>query len=204
LSERRATVRYYSRMHPERLFPLLVLLSRESIQKVVKKAVEQVESVAFQVAVGTVIEVEPILPGCDVYPPRDQVAVGGGIDQATFWVVPHVLGKVMLPRVVLRQDGKVLAEVPLQIKVVKQTAALVTGLCSLVLPYVSKGIQHFGLDWATQQEQGFVLYTWLAQLVFAWLRPEVLGGLLLLLTVVLYLWMRPRKREVFWDVEPVK
>ena len=42
--ERRATVRYYTRMHPERLFPLLVVLSRAAIQKVVKKAVEQAES----------------------------------------------------------------------------------------------------------------------------------------------------------------
>ncbi len=201
--ERRATVRYYSRMNPERLFPLLVVLSRKSIQKVVKKAVKQAESAGFRVTEGSVVEVEPILPGCNVYPPREPVTIEKSVAQATFWVVPYVLGRVQHARVVVRQDGRVLAEVPLQVKVVKQTAAIVAGVLSLVLPYASKAAEHFGLDWTTQQQQGFALYWWLARAVLGVLRPEVLGLGLLLLTAALYLAMRPRKREVFWDIEPV-
>jgi hypothetical protein len=36
--------------------------------------------------------------------------------------------------------------------------------------------------------------------VFAALTPEVLGGLLLVLTLLMYLWFRPRQRDVFWDI----
>jgi hypothetical protein len=131
------------------------------------------------------------------------MAVKEGIVQAEFWIVPHVLGKLIKPRVVLRQDGKVLAEVALEMKVVKQTLTVITGMLSLVMPYVSMLLKKFQVDWQSQQEQGFRLYAWLATEVLARLTPEVLGGALLVLTFLLYLWLRPRKRNVFWDLAPV-
>ena len=36
-TERVATVRYYSRMNPDRMFPLLVVLSAKQIEEVVKR-----------------------------------------------------------------------------------------------------------------------------------------------------------------------
>src|SRR5207302_1868463 len=41
LVDRRATVRYYHRMNPERLFPLLVVLSRQAVQEVARRGVSQ-------------------------------------------------------------------------------------------------------------------------------------------------------------------
>src|SRR5208337_1057935 len=35
--ERQATIRYYSQMAPERMFPLLVVISRKAIMEVVKR-----------------------------------------------------------------------------------------------------------------------------------------------------------------------
>src|SRR5262249_11471020 len=112
--ERRATVRYYHRMNPQRTFPLLVILSRHEIEQVVKRGVRQAQSKAFTVDEGSLVEIEPVLPGCSCYPPREQVRVGGGEVSVTFWVVPQVMGRVMQARVVVRQQGEVLAEVPLE------------------------------------------------------------------------------------------
>ncbi|MBX9579866.1 MAG: protein kinase [Gemmataceae bacterium] len=89
---RRATVRYYSRMAPDRAYPLLVVLSAEQVAEVVQRAVKQAVSGGFAVPEGAV-EVEPVLPGCDCYPPRDELTVADGAPaEARFWVVPRVRG----------------------------------------------------------------------------------------------------------------
>ncbi|MBP3958050.1 hypothetical protein J8F10_22570 [Gemmata sp. G18] len=61
-------MRYYTRMNPDRMFPLLVILSEEEIAEIVKEKVKQAVSETFSVEEGSVVEVEPVLPGCDCYP----------------------------------------------------------------------------------------------------------------------------------------
>jgi hypothetical protein len=200
--ERRATVRYYHRMNPERMFPLLVVLSRKSLQEVVKRGVAQAESAGFRVALDSLVEVEPILPGCGCFPPKEQVKVSRGEASVTFWVVPHVLGEVMQARVVLRQNGTVLAEVPLKMRVVKQGVTLFLGALSLLLPLGLMILKHFRLDFESQLEDGFGLYASLMHWGIRSLSPEALMGLLLVLTAGAYWWLRPRKRDVFWDIHP--
>lgn len=199
---RRATIRYYTRMNPARTFPLLVILSAEQIAEVRKRAVKQAESNGFHVKVGSAVEVEPILPGCDCYPPRDSIPIGNEAVSATFWVVPHVLGRVQGARVVVRQNGVVLAEVPLDVKVAKQTLAVVCGLLSLVAPYASMGLKQLRLDPATQKEEGFALYREVGNWVLDHLSPEVLGVGLIGLAAAFYVAMRPKRKDVFWDVTP--
>src|SRR5262249_35491400 len=114
LGERQATIRYYHRMSPERMFPLRVIISRKAILEVIKRDVAQRQSKKFQVALDSLVEVEPILPGCDCFPPKENIRIGQAESTATFWVVPRVLGEVMHARVVVRQNGAVLAEVPLE------------------------------------------------------------------------------------------
>ena len=201
LTERRATVRYYTRMNPDRMFPLLVILSAKEIEEVVKKAVKQAVSEAFRVAEGSVVEIEPVLPGCDCYPPRHTLAVESkdAVTEA-FWVVPRVLGRVHGARVLIRQGDRVLAEVPLDIKVAKQTLAVVCGLLSLTAPYLTMGLKSLQLDYESQKADGFPLYQRAGSWVAENLRPEWLGLGFLGLAFLLYLWMRPRRRDVFWDV----
>jgi tetratricopeptide (TPR) repeat protein len=202
LVERRATVRYYHRMNPQRMLPLLVILSPRAVQEVVQRGVAQEQSETFQVAEGSLVEIEPVLPGCACYPPKEQVRVGPGEVSVTFWIVPHVLGQVMQARVAVRQDGRTLAEVPLQVRVVQQSVALLLGALGVVLPFVLL-LKHFRLDFESQLQEGFSLYAQLAQWLLQSLTPEVLGGMLLSGTAALYLWLRPRKRDVFWDIGAV-
>ncbi len=202
-TSRRATVRYYSRMNPDRMFPLLVILSKEEVAEIVKAKVKQAQSEAFQVEEGSVVEVEPVLPGCDCYPPRHALTVAAdGTTSATIWVVPRVLGRVHGARVLIRQGTKVLAEVPLDVKVAKQTLAVACGLLSLAAPYMTMGLKSLKLDYESQKADGFPLYQRAGGWVAENLRPEWLGLGFLALAFLLYLWMRPRRRDVFWDVNP--
>jgi hypothetical protein len=199
--ERQATVRYYHRMNPERMFPLLVVLSKKAVEEAVKRGVAQAHSERFRVEADSPVEVEPVLPGCACFPPKEQVTVRQETVCVTFWVVPHVLGKVMHARVVIRQEGRVLAEVPLEACVVKQTLAVLLGGLGLVLPFVLLLLKHFHLDFESQLDDGFGLYAQAASWGLRSLSPELLAGLLLAAAGGAYFWLRPRKRDVFWDVQ---
>jgi hypothetical protein len=200
--ERQATVRYYHRMNPERMFPLVVILSRKAVEEVVKRGVSQAHSERFRVEADSVVEVESVLPGCACFPPKEQVAVRQETVCVTFWVVPHVLGKIMHARVVVRQEGRVLAEVPLEACVARQTLTVLLGGLGLVLPFVLLLLKHFHLDFESQLNDGFGLYAQAASWAVRSLSPEVLAGLLVAAAVGAYLWLRPRRRDVFWDVQP--
>ncbi len=204
-TERRATVRYYTRMNPDRMFPLLVILSQAEIAEIVKAKVKQAVSEAFKVEEGSAVEVEPVLPGCDCYPPRHTLAIDAkDAITETFWVVPRVLGRVHGARVLIRQGDRVLADVPLDVKVAKQTLAVACGLLSLAAPYMTMGLKSLKLDYESQKADGFPLYQQAGNWVAENLRPEWLGLGFLGLAFVLYLWMRPRRRDVFWDIQPAK
>jgi hypothetical protein len=188
-------------MSPQRLFPLLVVISRKDLLRVAKQGVSQGHSRPFEADATSPVDVEPVLPGCDCYPPRGQLDVGRPEASTTFWVVPRVLGKVVHARVVLRQGGSVLAEVPLDIRVAQQTASVLCGGFSLVLPVALMLLKHFRLDFESQLQDGFSVYAALAAWALRSVTPEVLGGLLLAAALALYLWLRPRPRDVFWDID---
>jgi hypothetical protein len=196
--ERQATIRYYHRMSPERMFPLLVIISRKAIMEVIKRDVVQKQSKKFQVEMDSLVEVEPILPGCDCFPPKENVRISKAESTARFWVVPRVLGGVMHARVVVRQNGNVLAEVPLEMVVSKQTLTLFVGAMNFCVPFVSMLLKQSQLSLSSHGEAGVLaaLVGW-AVLVMS---PEVLAGLLLVATVCLYFWLRPKQRDVFWDI----
>ena len=204
LVRRRATVRYYSRMNPWRMVPLLVVLSEDEIRRAALRRVGQDASGPFEVAAGLAVVVEPAFPGCTCYPARQEVRIGPEPAEARFWVVPQVLGKVHDARVRVWQGERLLAELSPETRVVRQTAAVVMGACSLVLPLAYAVLRHFRLDLESQFEDGFQLYGWLWRSVWQGLTP---GGLFLVLAVMtglLFWWARPRRRELFWEIEPAR
>jgi hypothetical protein len=202
LVERQATIRYYHRMSPERMFPLLAVISRKEILKVIKKHVAQKQSEKFHVALDSDVEIEPILPGCECFPRKETVRITSADATARFWVVPHVLGVVMHARVMVRQDGAVLAEVPLEICVSKQTLTLFAGAMNFCVPFVSMLLKQSHLSLSSAEGHAGVLAALVGWALLV-LSPEVMAGLLLVATVGLYLWLRPRQRDVFWDIQPV-
>jgi hypothetical protein len=196
---RYAAIRYFTRMNPLRMYPFHVTLSKAQLAAAVQKHVEQRTSGPFQAKVDLPIVIEPLLPGCDCYPAREEVSVEKNEVQVTFWVIPQVLGQVMYPRVLIRQEGRCLVEIPLEIRVVKQTLAVVAGTCSLCIPFVSSLLKFYRLDLDSQLQTGFDLYLAAINYVFLHLSPGALLITLAIVTGALYLWMRPRKKDVFWD-----
>lgn len=202
LQTRRATVRYYSRMNPERLYPLLLILSKEMVAEIQKKHVAQRTSQAFGVSEELPIEVEPILPGCDCYPPKIVTKLSQSDQTLTFRVAPRVLGKIDGASVVIQQAHSTLARIDLEMKVVKRTWVVIWGLITFLLPALSTALQYLGLDFSTRG-QGFNLYLSLAQLVFEIVPPFWLTLGLALMTGFAYWFTRPVGRDVFWDVKTI-
>jgi hypothetical protein len=200
---RRATVRYYSRMNPERVYPLLVLLTEDVLKKVHKKDTDQRSTGPLQVDLDTPVEIEPVLPGCDCHPPKIIARLGTGDLKTTFRVVPRVLGQVEGASVAIRQDHAPLAEIALDVKVVRRMWVAVSGVMTLALPGVSTILKNFGIDFEPHQEQGFSLYLATARLVFDLVPPPVLTAGLGFATGFLWWLTRPQLRDVFWDIERV-
>jgi twitching motility protein PilT len=196
---RRATVRYYTRMYPNRLYRLLVVLSAEEVRKLVEHEVAQaISSEAFTVRERVPIEVVPVLPGCKVYPVRREVTVSGDRSaEARFQVMALAQGGQLEDAcVVIRQGGRELARVSLAVRVGKPTLAYGLAAASLVVPAVLKYLQ---LDLEAQAGAQFSGYLQLLNQVLAlpwWLWT----GPLLLAAAVAAWWCWPRE-DVFWNVE---
>jgi hypothetical protein len=198
VAERRATVRYYSRMNPDRVFPLLVTLTREEVERVVKRHVEQTATGPLALAKDVPLEVEPVLPGCQCHPPKIVTRLGDGTDVFTFYVVPHVLGDVTGARVVIRQDHATVAELELRVRVVQRTMVVASGLSTFAVPFASAAMRHFGLDFTPRD--GSNPYLTALNFLFGQVSPVVLTLALAAVTLGLYWWTRPKGRDVFWDI----
>jgi len=202
--ERRITVRYYERMNPMRVVPLLVILSAREIERIVQKRVAQASSGPVKVRTDQTIEIEPILPGCTCYPPKMNVQPTTADQTVQFWVVPEVLGKIPGAYVRVSQGDKPLSEIKLEMRVVKQTLAKITGVLTLALPFLSSIAKHYRLDFESQLGDGFSLYLTAANAITNQISTPVLAGGLAVLTFIFYLMCRPKKRDLFFDVLPQK
>jgi serine/threonine protein kinase len=179
-----AAVRYYARMRSRRAYELLVTLSGDGNLPGDRPAVE----------------VEPVLPGCTCTPPRAVVRPDpSGETTATFWVVPHARGRVPDARVVVREGGRVVAEVPLAATVGTTAWAWAAAAAGLIAPYVVLGLRSARLDPAARPD-GLPVFEWLGRWIADNVRPEWPGLGLLGLAAVLFLWSLPRRRDVFREV----
>lgn len=197
-AERRATVRYYNRMNPQRVFPLLVVISKEMIERAAKSQSDQKTTAPFTVALDSAIEVEPVLPGCYCYPPKATARLSDKDLTLTFHVVPHVLGEVTGACIRVRQDHFDLATIDLDIRVTQRTWVLVTGALTIALPFVSALARHLRLDLASQD-----VYVMAMNAVVNHVPPYALMGGLALTTLLAYWLTRSCSKDTFFDVSPI-
>jgi hypothetical protein len=112
-------VRYYYRMKPQRVYPLVVEVPRGSP------------------APGPVLEpvvVRPVIPGAHVAPAEQPLDVHRPGEQVTFYVTPLARGRLPAPRVEVLQHGRPAGEVSLRMKGVTQRATWFLLLLTLVVP----------------------------------------------------------------------
>jgi len=200
---RRATVRHFSRMNPEMLYPLLVIFSKDMIEQVIKKHTSQRSSQEFSVNVEETIEVEPVLPGCDCYPPRMTTRLTADTQTLTFRVAPRVLGKLDGACVLVRQGSAQLAEIALDIKVSRKLWVVVSGMFTLALPLLSALLKHFGVDFEARESQGSNLYIAGVQFLMETISPLTLTFLLAAVTASIWWMTGPRRKDVFWHIQSI-
>lgn len=197
---RHATVRYYRRILPNRLYPLLVVLSAEQLRSLARDELEQAATDGLVVRAEEPLTIEPVLPGCTVYPPRIDVRIGGDeVTQADFRVLSLLQGgRLDGAAVVIRQGGVELATIPLRIRVGKPTVAWLFALGSMIAP---AALEYFKLDVQTQVEHSFTGYADLAQQVLAAPWWAWSAGFVVLALVAAW-WTWPRQ-DTFWNVDVV-
>lgn len=200
---RRATVRYFNRMNPERVYPLLVMITKKMVERAAKSGTDQVQSTPFRVKLNETIEIEPVLPGCSCYPPKLSARLGAEDFVATFYVLPHMLGPLQGGVVTIRQDNIPLAEIELHGRVVKTTWVMICGFATFVLPFLLAVARNYRVDLTSQLEDGFDFYLAVLSILLSNIAPIVATAGFAILTALLYLASRARQKDVFWDIETI-
>ena len=98
------------------------------------------------------IEIEPVLPGCTVYPAKQSVPGGSVLSEVRFSVVAQVKGEV--PGTVYLRNGERQRLVRLKITVAEPRRAAWTAAAGLVLPYATTVMKHEHLDFESQLGAG--------------------------------------------------
>ena len=197
---RQSAVRYFSKMNPERVYPLLVTITERRVEKARIVGVRQATGAEFQMQLDVPIEIEPIIPGCECYPQRITAIAGKGDLSARFHIVPSAVGRIDGATVVIRQSHAILSQVPLEVTVIPQTHAIMSAAMTFAAPSLSAAMDHFGLDFEALPGQGN-LYLSAAHLLFDQISPLTLTLALGGVTAALAWHAWPRSKEVFWEVQ---
>lgn len=195
---RKVAVRYYHRMNPLRNFPLLVVLSKETLAAIKHSKVTQVEGKEKVVVKreAPVVEVVPIFPGCLVMPPRIKVDVTPEEAKAKFWLTPNTEGELEEARVEIWYQDKLATTIETPAKATKHTWAILSMVFALLVPVISALLEILQVD--VRKNIPLVLL-WMKRGVEA-LGGATTAGLLLALlgvvgAVVFYLLNRPEEAE---------
>ncbi len=199
--ERKATVRYYSQMYARRNYPLLVVVSKRSIQKIVKQFVAQVEGKkSFKIRRGNpFVTVRPIVPGCLCVPAEITLDVKPKVAEAKFWITPTAEGILEDARVEVLYEGKVVSTIETPTRVTTQTIAKVSGSAAFFSTSAGPFFDAFGIS--VKKAGASFLADILADVSGGSLRFGV-AGIFAFLALVFFLKRRPKagpETEGFFD-----
>jgi hypothetical protein len=199
--ERKATVRYYEQMYARHNYPLLVVVSKRSIQQIVKQHVAQVESKkSFKIRRGNpFVTVRPILPGCLSVPAEITLDVKPKVAEAKFWVTPTAEGVLEDARVEVVYEGKVVSTIAVPTRVTTQTVAKLTGSAAFLSTTAGPFFEAFGIS--VKKAGASFVADLLADMAGGSMRFGM-AGVLAFLALVFFLRRRPRagpETEGFFD-----
>jgi hypothetical protein len=114
-------VRYYYRMKPQRVYPLVV---------------EVLRGTASPGAAPDPVVVRPLIPGAHVVPAEHTLDVNRVGERANFYVTPLARGRLPAPCVEVLQHGRPVGSIPLRMKGVTQRLTWLLLLLTLLVPGV--------------------------------------------------------------------
>ncbi|MGE0432693.1 MAG: hypothetical protein AB7K09_21130 [Planctomycetota bacterium] len=195
---RKATVRYYTQMNPSKNFPVLVVLSKYEVERIVQQHVAQVASKKKFIVrrSNPIVTVVPHFPGCLCVPERREVDVTPESTQLTFWITPQAEGRLTHASIEIWYEGQQLDSVPCPTTVRKQTLARVCSAAALAAPVFFGAFESITHE-SAQEAAAQSFQQWLPMLAqaaggFAMLGIYA-GASLLLAGGLAWLYARPRK-----------
>jgi hypothetical protein len=199
---RRANVRWYKRMNPQRMYPLTVVLAKGRIKEVRVKGVGQTVAKEMLVvsASNPYIIVRPVLPGCVVYPPEQCVDVTPELVTVRFQVLPQMLGEATDARIEFYWRQRLLSSVDLPVEVRRQTLAVIASFAGLLWPFLGSMVKTMG---GQEEPRDFVLRV-LVQFLRRPFAIEAGLAAIACLAVFFYWWNRPRESSEEQNVLGVK
>lgn len=198
---RRASVRWYRRMNPERMYPLTVVLAEGRLRQVTKPGVGQ-KTAGEQLVVtkeDPFVRIRPVLPGCLCYPDEQVIDATPKLVEVRFQVVPHVVGTIEEARVEFYQRHRLMTAVPLPLVVSRQTMAVVLASLGVAWPVVGTVLKSAGGNEPTD-----LAATWLQWLLGQPHALEVGLGLGAVAALVCWWWNRPRQASAFAGLDQIE
>ena len=200
--ERRSTVRYFERMNPCRVYPLLVAFTKDALEEIVVSDVRQKTASKLQLDLSESLFVEPILPGCTCHPPIQTLRLRNPNDEGEcrFFVVPMIQGPVAGAHIVIRQGEKIVAKLDLELTVVPTTWTMISAVLTLVVPFAVALLQQFQMNIVDKVQDSAGFYVAITMFAVAYTPAWVLTATLFTVTLLLFWHSRPREHDVFWTV----
>lgn len=159
---RRASVRWFKRMNPLRMYPLHVVLAQGRLRETLRPG--QTQAVGKEQLVvkkdDPFLRIRPVLPGCTVYPDEQVVDATPAQVNVRFQVVPQTLGKLDDARVEIYQAHRLLTTIELPIVVSRQTGAVVLASLGLAWPVLGTLVKNATGDGAEPQDMLMRGITW--------------------------------------------
>jgi hypothetical protein len=121
-AQRGLKVRFYSRMKPRRIYPLVVEAQPAGPEAAARGS--------------TVAVLRPVIPGALVAPPEQPLDVGQLNARATFYVTPLARGSLRDARVELHQHGKKTDQVGLSMRATTQRTTWLLLALTILIPWL--------------------------------------------------------------------
>ncbi|MDF1663990.1 MAG: FHA domain-containing protein [Planctomycetota bacterium] len=192
--ERRTTVRHHKQMYLQKSYPLFVIISQHKIKKLISVLVDQVSSKkAFNIKKSNPnVHIRPIFPGCLCVPNELDLDVTERVAEAQFWLTPQALGKLEGAKVEILYEGKVVDTIDIDCTATTQALAKLSGSAAFITTSFGPTFESLG---KSLSEKGAGWIGELLQMAGSENGPLITSAMLGVLTVLFYLWKKPREAD---------
>ncbi|MCR4315009.1 MAG: hypothetical protein NUW37_01530 [Planctomycetes bacterium] len=135
---RKTTIRYFKQMSPGKTFPLVAVISKETIAKVALRDVSHAEGKEFAIAKDKPrVEVKVHFPGCITVPATQLVDVSPERVEMQFYLTPMAAGDLPDANVEIWHEGRMIERIQTPATIARPTWAKVSIACAVLFPVLT-------------------------------------------------------------------
>lgn len=204
MEQRNVSVRYFSQMNPGKVFPLLVVVSHDRIKHVSNSRIAEAQAASLEMDARTSLWIEPIVPGCTCYPAKTEIRLDRPVIEEAFWLVPEVSGVVEGAQVELRQNGKLIDSLPLNIRVRSKAWVWIWALCSGIVPILSDLLSLLDPSLSSTSRGASASVLSVLAEIGRTIPPIAFFAFFATLSAAIALLVRPKQEQSFWDIAGIE